>query len=63
MAEKKKSGGVEEFINNVNRLLRYASKPSRDDVYQIAKIILISIIVIGFVGFVLKLIMQALVGT
>ena len=56
-------GSVEEFVNNVSRLLRYSSKPSRDDVYQIAKITLISLIILGFVGFVIKLIMQALVGT
>jgi len=61
MAEKK--SGAEEFIENVNRLIKYASKPSRDEVYQIAKITLISLIIMGFVGFVIKLIMQALVGT
>ena len=55
-------GRAEEFIENVVRLLRYATKPSRDEVYQVTKIVVLSLIVIGFIGFILKLIAQAIVG-
>ena len=54
--------GAEKFVQDVTRLLRYAEKPGRDEVYQIAKIVLVSLILVGLVGFLLRLILQALIG-
>ena len=60
--EKKKQSGLEQFIQDVIRLMRYAGKPSREEVYQVTKIIILSLLAIGAIGFILKLVMQAIVG-
>lgn len=53
---------IEEFIKNARRLLKYATKPDRQEIYQISKIILLSIIGIGIIGFILKLIFNTIIG-
>jgi len=58
----KEKHGAEKFVQDVVRLLRYSEKPTREEIYQITKIVVLSILLVGMVGFVLKLIMQAIVG-
>jgi len=53
---------IEEFLKNSRRLLKYATKPGRREIYQISKIIFISILAVGILGFVLRLIFNALIG-
>jgi protein translocase SEC61 complex gamma subunit len=60
--EKKKQSGAEQFMQDVVRLMRYAGKPSREEIYQVTKIVVVSLLVVGAVGFVLKLILQAIIG-
>jgi len=52
----------EEFLKNSRRLLKYATKPGRQEIYQVSKIIFFSIIAIGVLGFILKLIFNAIIG-
>ena len=58
----RENGRAEEFIENVIRLLRYATKPTREEIYQVTKIVVVSLLIVGIIGFVLKLVMQAIVG-
>lgn len=53
---------IEEFIKNARRLLKYATKPGRQEIYQISKIIFLSIISIGILGFILKMIFNTIIG-
>jgi len=53
---------MEAFLKNTKRLLKYATKPRRDEIYQISKIIFVSIIMLGVLGFILKLIFNAIIG-
>jgi len=53
---------MEAFLKNAKRLLKYATKPGRDEIYQISKIIFVSIIMLGVLGFILKLIFNAIIG-
>ncbi len=53
---------IEEFIKNARRLLKYATKPGRQEIYQVSKIIFLSIIGIGVIGFILKLIFNTIIG-
>jgi len=53
---------IEDFLKNAKRLLKYATKPGRQEVYQVSKIIFLSVIAIGILGFILKLIFNAIIG-
>jgi len=53
---------IEEYIVQSRRLLRYATKPSRKEIYQISKIILIAILAVGVIDVVIRLIFNALLG-
>ncbi|MHA1616020.1 MAG: protein translocase SEC61 complex subunit gamma [Candidatus Njordarchaeales archaeon] len=53
---------IEEYLVNSRRLLRYATKPSRKEIYQISKIIFVTILSIGIIDVVIRLIFNALLG-
>jgi len=65
-------GAVEAFIKNLSiesirlkvreyiRVLRYARKPSRDEFYMVSKIAAAGILFIGFIGFIVYLLLSEL---
>jgi len=48
--------GLRSFLSSANRLLKLAKKPGRDELWLSIKICLLGVIVIGVLGFVIKLI-------
>jgi protein translocase SEC61 complex gamma subunit len=54
--------GIRSFLQSVSRLLKLATKPGRSELWQSMKICLLGILVIGAVGFVVKLISFVLQG-
>ncbi|UCB60794.1 MAG: protein translocase SEC61 complex subunit gamma [Candidatus Bathyarchaeota archaeon] len=48
--------GIRSFLNSVNRLLKLATKPGRSELWQSIKICFLGVIVVGVIGFVIKLI-------
>ncbi|MFP3984818.1 MAG: protein translocase SEC61 complex subunit gamma [Candidatus Bathyarchaeia archaeon] len=54
--------GIKSFLQSVTRLLKLATKPGREELWQSLKICLLGIAVVGLVGFVIKLISMFLQG-
>ncbi len=52
---------VKEFILESQRVLRITKKPTGDELKTIVKVSGIGILVIGFIGFLMQLIVQVLV--
>ena len=52
---------VKEFILESRRVLRITKKPTGDELKTIVKVSGIGILVIGFIGFLMQLIVQVLV--
>lgn len=54
-----KGKDIEDFFVNSRRLLRYASQPDRNLLFQMGKIILITFAILGGLAFVIRLIFSA----
>lgn len=50
---------IEDFFTNSRRLLKYASRPDRELLFQMGKIILLTFGVLGGLAFVVRLIFSA----
>jgi len=48
--------GLRSFLSSASRLMKLAKKPGRDELWLSIKICLLGVIVIGVLGFVIKLI-------
>ena len=55
--------GVRSFLSSARRLLRLATKPGRNELWLSIKICLIGTVLIGLVGFIIKLVATILMGT
>ncbi|HDJ26658.1 MAG TPA: protein translocase SEC61 complex subunit gamma [Candidatus Bathyarchaeota archaeon] len=54
--------GLRDFLASCARLLRRARKPSREEVWLLIKICALGVIIVGVIGFVIRLIMFPLLG-
>jgi protein translocase SEC61 complex gamma subunit len=54
--------GVRSFLQSVSRLLKLATKPGKSELWQSVKICFLGIIVVGVVGFVIKLVAFVIQG-
>lgn len=54
--------GLRSFLQSSARLLRLATKPGRSELWLSVKICFLGILVVGFVGFIIKLIAGILTG-
>ena len=54
---------VRSFVSSARRLLHLATKPGRSELWLSIKICLIGTVLIGLVGFIIKLIATILMGT
>jgi len=53
---------VEDFVRKSRMVFRMATMPSSKEVWQLLKIIALLVIVLGFIGFVIRMLIQSLVG-
>jgi protein translocase SEC61 complex gamma subunit len=53
---------VRSFLSSVRRLLRLATKPKRDELWLSIKICVLGTVLIGVIGFVIKLIATIISG-
>jgi len=54
--------GLKSFFKSASRLLKLATKPGRTELWLSIKICLLGTVVIGVIGFIIKLISFALMG-
>jgi protein translocase SEC61 complex gamma subunit len=55
--------GLRSFISSVQRLLKLAIKPGRSELWLSIKICFLGIVVVGALGFIIKMIASFLTGT
>lgn len=55
--------GLRSFLNSVQRLLKLATKPSRSELWLSIKICFLGVVVVGALGFIIKMIASYLSGT
>jgi protein translocase SEC61 complex gamma subunit len=55
--------GLRSFLSSSRRLLRLATKPGRSELWLSIKICFLGIVLVGVIGFIVKLISTALQGT
>lgn len=55
--------GLRSFLNSVGRLLKLATKPGRSELWLSIKICTLGTVVVGGVGYLIKLISAVLQGT
>ena len=53
---------IEEFIRDSARILKYATKPSRRELYMMTLIVVLGLMALGFLGFVVRAMIQAIIG-
>lgn len=51
---------IQKFLHQAKRVLKVARKPDQDEYMQVAKITTIGLIIIGVIGFVIKLVSNLL---
>ncbi|MCW4052383.1 MAG: protein translocase SEC61 complex subunit gamma [Candidatus Bathyarchaeota archaeon] len=54
--------GIKSFLQSVSRLIKLATKPGRSELWQSIKICLLGIVLVGVIGFLIKLISFVLSG-
>ena len=54
--------GLREFLRSCVRLLRRARKPDRDELWLLIRICTIGLLVVGAVGFAIRLLMLTVLG-
>lgn len=54
--------GLRDFLASCARLLRRAKKPSRSELWLLAKICALGVVAVGLVGFIIRLIMLSIMG-
>jgi len=54
--------GLREFLSSCARMLKRARKPSRREIWLMARICVIGVVAVGLVGFVIRLLMLSLMG-
>jgi len=54
--------GLRSFLSSASRILKLAKKPSREELWLSIKICLLGVVVIGVLGYVIKLISGMLQG-
>jgi len=54
--------GLKSFLSSASRLMKLAKKPGRDELWLSIKICFLGVLVIGVLGFVIKLISGMLQG-
>ncbi len=52
----------EDFVRKSRMVFRMATMPSSKEVWQLLKIIALLVVVLGFIGFVIRMLIQSLVG-
>ena len=52
----------EDFVRKSRMVFRMATMPSSKEVWQLLKIIALLVVVLGFIGFVIRILIQSLVG-
>jgi len=52
----------EDFVRRSRMVFRMATMPSSKEVWQLLKIIALLVVVLGFIGFVIRILIQSLVG-
>ncbi len=54
---------LKSFLSNANHIMHISYKPSNDEFNRSAKVIILGILIIGFVGFIISLIIGYLSGS
>jgi protein translocase SEC61 complex gamma subunit len=54
--------GIRSFLSSARRLMKVAKKPGRDELWLSIKICLLGVLVIGALGYIIKLISGMLQG-
>lgn len=54
--------GLRSFLNSASRILKLAKKPGREELWLSVKICFLGVIVIGVLGYIIKLISGLLQG-
>jgi len=54
--------GLKSFLNSARRILKLSKKPGRDELWLSVKICFLGVLVIGVLGYVIKLISGLLQG-
>lgn len=62
MSGKSIGSRIEDFLSRVRFVFRMATMPSRREIIQLLKIITLMIVVLGIVGFVIRILIQSFVG-
>ncbi len=54
---------LKDFLHQARRVLKVARKPDQDEFFNVAKITGLGIVIIGVIGFLIRLIINLIEGT
>ena len=53
---------IEKFLINTKRLLKYATKPNRRELYTMTLIVILGLLFFGVIGYIVRLAIQSIIG-